>query len=160
MSFHLGGFGRFSFMSSPGGAEVVSIQASGSSANVGIGTDNPLGKLDVRGDIRLGSTGQFYAPAAQENLRIVRGVVTAAGGIITGTGFTVTRAAAGQYAIIFTTPFTAPPTVTASTESQGGLSRVAMTDGVTASVANIRVTGSTTGVTTDAPFHFIAIGPR
>ncbi len=160
LSFHLNGSGRFSFMGQAGGNEVMTVQPVGNTANVGIGTPSPSSRLDVRGDIRFGSSGQFYPPAGQENLRVIRGVVNAAGGILAGTGFTVSKGVAGVYTLNFTTAFTAPPTVTATADSQGGNSRVAMTDGAVAGSAGIRITVSGTGAGTDAPFHFIAMGPR
>jgi alpha-tubulin suppressor-like RCC1 family protein len=155
--FHLNGGGHFSFLDSAAGTEVFTISTFG---GVGIGTPSPTARLDVRGDIRFGSSGQYYPPAAEENLRIIRGVLTAAGGIIVGTGFTVTKGTAGLYTIRFTTLFSAAPTVTATADSQGGNPRVAMTDGVTATLATIRIVVSTTGASIDAPVHFTAIGPR
>lgn len=52
--------------------------------NVGIGTSAPTSKLEVRGDIRMGASGQWLAPASEEALRIVRGEVLAAGSINEG----------------------------------------------------------------------------
>ena len=45
--------------------------------NVGIGTNDtkPQAKLDVRGNVKLGSRVQYFAPGGEENLRIIRGVV-------------------------------------------------------------------------------------
>jgi hypothetical protein len=158
LMFNLGGDGgRFSFMSAPGGSELVSIASYGS---VGIGTASPNSKLDVRGDIALGSTGQYYAPGGQENLRIVRGVLNSSGGIIVGSGFTASHPSSGTYTVTFSPAFSAPPAVTVSGESGGAVPIVATTDGVTANAASFKLFYSTTGGANDAPLHFTAIGPK
>ncbi len=111
--------------------------------------------------LTLGSSGQYYAAGGQENLRIVRGVLSAAGGTIVGSGFTAAHSGTGVYTITFTTAFPAAPAVTATADSQGGNARVAMTDGVTGGVLTIRVMSiSSSPANTDAPVHFIAIGPQ
>src|SRR5262249_52377208 len=56
--------------------------------NVGIGTTSPQAKLDVRGDVKLGTNGQLFAPGSEENLRIIRGEVDKDGNIFLGSGFT------------------------------------------------------------------------
>jgi len=81
--------------------------------NVGIGTSAPQAALDVRGDVKLGTTGQYFAPGGEENLRIIRGYFDQAGNVDLGSGFTVTRNSKGDYTINFNTPFSAPPIVTA-----------------------------------------------
>lgn len=134
--------------------------------NVGIGTPQPpIAKLEVRGDIRLGPVGQYRAPAGEENLRIIRGVVSQTGSIIVGSGFTVSHPAIGQFTITFSTAFAGPPAVTATADNGGVITQYAIvsTAGVTSSWANFRVFGGdvTAGpVAGSLPFHFIAIGPR
>ena len=131
------------------------------SGNVGIGTTGPGTRLEVRGNIRLGNSGEYLAAAGGENLRIVRGTVSGAGGIILGSGFTVSRDSAGRYTITFTTPFAGTPTVTSVTEHDPGIIRTSETDGVTTSTAVILVWNvSNLATTVDGPFHFIAIGLR
>ncbi|HEX3716604.1 MAG TPA: hypothetical protein VH595_01440 [Verrucomicrobiae bacterium] len=44
--------------------------------NVGIGITNPAVPLQVNGTVMLGNGGSNYAASAQENLRIVRGIIT------------------------------------------------------------------------------------
>jgi len=89
-------------------------------ANVGIGTSLPLAKLDVRGDIRLGASGQLSATAGVEALRMIRGAVAADGTITSGSGFSVNRFATGQYMVTFSSPFSAPPSVSAMAKFQSG----------------------------------------
>jgi len=111
------------------------------------------------GRVALGSSGQLLAPAGEENLRIIRGVVSGAGGIIVGSGFTVSHGAAGsgQYTVTFNTAFSGAPAVTATADLNG---RLISTVGVLSSSANFQTRDVVAGVATDAAFHFIAIGPR
>ena len=70
--------------------------------------------------LTLGSSGQYYAPGGQENLRIIRGVFSATGSIIVGAGFSVTHTSTGVYTITFTTSFPSAPAATATADSGGG----------------------------------------
>jgi alpha-tubulin suppressor-like RCC1 family protein len=148
-------FYSFSFLDAPIGNELVRITGSGS---VGIGTPTPIAKLDVRGDVRLGNTGQFFAPGGVENLRIIRGRISGAGGITTGSGFTVSKTGTGAYTVNFTTSFASEPTITAT--PQVGLARIATCTNVGTSSAQFRTFDSASGSAIDQDFHFIAIGPR
>jgi len=144
-----------------GNAERLTIASSG---NIGIGATTPGAKLDVRGDIRLGASGEFLATSGEENLRIVRGIISSTGTILRGAGFTVARTfpsgSDGQFTITFTTPFASPPAVCFTADFVDFQPpRFAMTDDVNASSAAVRIFNAS-GVTLDTPFHFIAIGPR
>ncbi len=132
-----------------------------STGNVGIGTATPASRLEVRGDVRLGSVGEYFAPAGTENLRIIRGKVSAAGGISFGTGFSVTRTGVGVYSITYTTPYPsgAWPVITASAESNGTVARFAMINTPTHIAATIRIVNGS-GTAADADFYFIAVGTR
>jgi hypothetical protein len=103
---------RFAFLDAPNGNELLTIQ--GFLGNVGIGTNSPNTKLHVRGHVRLGASGELFAPGGVENIRILRGRISGAGGITTGSGFTVTKTGTGAYTVTFTTPFSAEPTITAT----------------------------------------------
>ena len=133
---------------------------------VGVGTTSPGAKLDVRGDIRLGTNGLF-APAGEENLRIIRGTVLLHDHR-DGNGFTHERVSEGDYLITFDTPFREPPSVTATAVDPAeslvdeDFCVVATYSAMTNSVhIRTRVHGGPNGEgTKDYDFHFIAIGPR
>lgn len=127
------------------------------SGNVGIGVTSPTNKLDVRGDIRLGNSSQYLAPGGVENLRIIRGIVNSAGTILEGTGFTVTKGAAGFFTITFSPSFADLPAVVVS--AQSGIDRIATCTSVSAFSTGI-VTRDSAGSVVDNQFNFIAIGPR
>lgn len=156
------------------GGEPLNRLLVGATGNVGIGTESPLAKLDVRGDIRLGASGQFRATGGEESLRIVRGIVAANGAILAGSGFSVSHGSIANYVITFTTPFQGPPSVTATPHRPSNDSYAAsvMTDGITGAAFTLVVTreqminygpvpGSTTpSIWEDETFSFIAVGPR
>jgi hypothetical protein len=54
-----------------------------------------------------------------ERLKVIRGGVSAAGGILLGSGFSSTRLDAGKYQIVFSTPFAGSPGVQLTPISQG-----------------------------------------
>jgi len=131
--------------------------------NVGIGTDAPLGTLDVRGRIRFGVNSEFRAVSATDTLHIIRGTVSSGGAVLDGTGFTVLHAGTGDYGITFNTPFLTRPTVTASVEWEFPASdpgRIAMVDNFTTAGGNIVVVTSASQSLLNARFNFIAIGIR
>ena len=136
--------------------EALTVTSAGS---VGIGTATPAVKLDVRGDIALGASGQYQATAGEEKLRVIRGKVSGAGAILLGTGFTATRSSAGTYVIGFSPQFAAIPAMTVSAEWVAGTAYTAMTNGVLMSGGGVRITNGS-GTLVDRDFYFIAIGPR
>ncbi|PYS88677.1 MAG: hypothetical protein DMF64_19950 [Acidobacteria bacterium] len=135
--------------------------------NVGIGlpaNGTPQAKLDVRGDVKLGSTGQLFAPGGEENLRIIRGFFDDGGNINAGQGFTVSTSPSllGTYFVTFNTPFSGVPAVTATCEDVGGSSGsacIASIFGVGANSMTIDVFDDA-GNSVDSQVLFIAIGPR
>jgi hypothetical protein len=130
------------------------------SGNMGIGTSFAGAKLDVRGSIKLGNSGEFYAPGATENLRVVRGVLSGAGGVLVGSGFTVSHPSGGVYTVTFNPSFTSSPTVTANVESGAGAARLVTLQNVTANSATFNIVVPNTLAVADAAFHFTAMGGR
>jgi hypothetical protein len=109
------------------------------------------------GGVTIGLSGQYFATGGNENLCIIRGVVSSTGTILQGTGFTVSRTGTGAYTISFTSAFSNVPAVTAT--AQSGLMIVATVTSVTASAAPVR-TFNSSGTATDNQFNFIAVGPQ
>ena len=147
--FHLGGGGgSFAFLDAPSGSQLVNIQSFGGSGNA---------RLNVLGQVGLGSSGQYNAPGVySENLRIVRGYVQNNGTVLTGVGFTVSHVATGGYMLTFNPPFSDTPVMTASVHSGAvRIATVAPTSGTTAYVYTW-----TTGGASDEYFYFIAIGSQ
>lgn len=158
IGFGTAGDPDFSIVNARGSGDIVLNPFSG---NVGVGTASPGGKLDVRGNIKLGTSGQFFAPAGEENLRIIRGVVAANGSILAGSGFSVVHNAAGDYTINFVTGFASLPAITAAGERSAS-SLFVMTDGVSSTSARLVFFSKYDNAENnyDCAFHFIAIGPR
>ncbi|MEZ5065871.1 MAG: hypothetical protein R3B81_14145 [bacterium] len=129
---------------------------------MGIGTTAPAAKLDVRGDVRLGPSGQYFAPGGTENLRIIRGTVRGDGVILAGSGFTVQNVIPGQgfYRITYTTPFAGAASVTVSARRPAGAA-LRWVYASNSDTGGVNVTGQLTQTTaTDTDFDFCAIGPR
>jgi hypothetical protein len=125
---------------------------------MGVGTTAPTAKLDVRGDIRLGFSGEYYAPAGETNLRIIRGIVANTGFRSFGAGFTSTRISTGVYDVSFSTTFVDRPTVTVSAESSGTV-RIALVDSPTIGGVRIRIVNAA-GTPADGYFHIMVMGLR
>ena len=140
--------------------ERVNVSAAG---DVGIGTGSPAAKLDVRGDVKLGPSGQYFTPGGEENLRIIRGVVDGDGSVLAGSGFTSSRSEEGNYTLTWNTPFASRPSVTATAlQDLFGNDRIASgweLNGNLTTLVNI-VVRDLSGNPVNSDFNFIAIGPR
>lgn len=142
------------------GASRVTVAATG---NVGIGTASPAAKLQVNGDVRLGPGGSQFAASGEENLRIVRGRVSASGTILAGTGFGSPGwygPPHNQFVVVFIPPFSGPPVVTVTATAVNGWATGASIKGN----PDASSVGVITWVSSDSiqpvEFSFIAIGPR
>jgi len=139
------------------GAQGISFN--GTNSNVGIGTTTPTQRLDVRGNIALGNSGELRAPGGEENLRIIRGDIRGDNGTIReGSGFTFERQDVGDYVVTFNTAFSDNPTVTATAITNGPNINVIVV-GLGPGVVQFRAFNAS-GALTDSNVHFIAIGPR
>jgi hypothetical protein len=150
----------FGYGTSDAFTERMRIKGNG---NVGIGTSAPLAKLEVRGNIRMGSTGTEFAAGGVENLRILRGALNGAGtGTIQyGAGFTIATEGNFIRKITFNTPFLSPPAVTAtSNDCTGCFVRMCEILEVTSSYVRVAEYNRHDGSYSGGPFNFIAIGPR
>ena len=130
---------------------------------VGIGTSSPGAALDVRGDVRMGASGQYLAAGSTQNLRIVRGIIEPdgtvfPGGTTNGNGFFISRSGTGTYAITFNPAFADVPALTITPYSANAP--------VTANCNSGSPSGYSTVVTwvgtakADSWWNFIAIGGR
>lgn len=129
----------------------------GDSGALGIGTTEPRGLLDVRGNIVFGPFGDVTAVGGHENLRMLRGTFAADGSTINGAGFAVSRAGVGIYTIVFSTPFANSPAVTANVFNTLPLVINVSAQGANSAVIQVR---NFSGALTDSAVNFIAIGPR
>jgi len=136
----------------------------GPGGNVGIGTNAPLAKLDVRGSIRLGNSGELSAASGPENLRLLRGNIDGAtGNILAGSGFTCSRVLAGLYLIQFNQSFSGTPSVTATawaTITQQARWANVDSQFITSSLVRIEMRDAATNALADTRFSFCVIGPR
>jgi hypothetical protein len=137
--------------------DAIDRMAIGRDGDVGIGTNNPTAKLDVRGDVKLGGSGQYQATASEEKLRIVRGRVDINSNILSGSGFTAVRLSTGVYRISFTSGF---PDVPAVTCSGNYLNIDAYVIDAGQGRFDVHQFNSSTNTPADAGFSFIAAGTR
>src|ERR1041384_3878252 len=130
--------------------------------DIGIGTQAPAAKLQVRGDILLGSSAVRFALAGEENLRIISGNVSATGAIIAGTGFTCQRIDIGDYVLEFTTPFAFVPTMTITTriDTTVSPSTWAHVRSVDSAGARVWIKDDSFNGYSSSDFAFCVIGPR
>ena len=124
---------------------------------VGIGTTTPGATLDVRGNVKLGTNGQYFATGGAENLRIVRGIVNTSGGIYNGTGFTITHTSTGNYTITFSPAFADAPSLTITAYTAGSPVTANCTGGTPSGYSVTTWVGTTQA---DSWWNFVAIGAR
>ena len=91
----------------------------------------------------------------QAGYRTVSGRITGSGAVVAGTGFAVTRTAAGTYTVRLTPPLRSVHSITATVEWGAG-NYVAALDAVAPDSFVIRTKESTTGIAADvAPFFTV-----
>lgn len=129
---------------------------------LGIGTDSPTQALDVRGSIKLGTTGTFFAVGGVSEMRIVAGSVPV-GGVASGTGWDASHTAQGVCRVDYATPFTATPVVVVTPVDADGDDQILTVKGSTNAgftVSSLDTVPPNVGTTVDTAFNFIAYGPR
>lgn len=90
--------------------------------------------------------------------RFLFGGVNSTGAILHGTGFTITKGAAGVYTINFNTAFSDIPGFTFNPLNVSGVRNYDVVSASASSVQVIVITSAGAGI--DTPFIFVAIGPR
>jgi hypothetical protein len=124
--------------------------------NVGIGTIAPTQKLDVRGEITMGASGQYFASGGQEDIWMVRGAIDSFGSSTAGCCYSVTHSGTGVYDIVFTGVPLGPLVTTVTPGAfRFGASTVTISGGV-----RILVWRQDTGNFADCSFSFITMGQR
>lgn len=138
---------------STSGTDVLTVASGG---NLGVGTTEPLAKLDVRGNIRAGTGGELFVPGSSDNSRIIAGRVSSNGNPFLGTGYTSQRLQTGYYRITYTTPFPGTPIATVTPV---GAARIVYVLGINATVCDV-ITQNTSGAASDIDIMFTIVGPR
>jgi hypothetical protein len=85
----------------------------------------------------------------------VSGVISAAGAIVSGTGFTVTKGGAGLYSIQFVPPLSGTPAITFGADAAGGSDLIVEYSAASATAFNVQVLVVSAGLG-DRAFSFNA----
>jgi hypothetical protein len=132
------------------------------SGRVGIGTNSPRAKLEVRGDIQLGLAGDLFALGGLQSLRVLAGQVGDDGTYSAGSGFNSSRTTEGRYTVSFTSAYTVAPIVIACAVDASGQDNIVTVRNIDSDGFQIvarDATGSEAGDRQDTAFAFIALGP-
>jgi hypothetical protein len=97
-------------------------------------------------------------PAGDENLRFLRGRISANGFVTNGAGFSSIRLAAGLYRVTYTNAFSNTANVVVTPFTMGG-PLVAVVRTTTSNQFQVQIT-TPNGIATDNDFQFIVSGPR
>lgn len=135
-----------------------------SGANVGIGATVPSQRLEVRGNIAMGPSGDLFAVGGVLNLRLVTGSITSTGGYTANQGHTASRTGTGVYHVAFTSAFPNVPVVVVTLNAPLADDNVINVKNVSASgfdvvVRDINDSGGGTSAQ-DSAFNFVAFGTR
>ncbi len=158
-----GAFGLYNESGAAGGTYIVGQNALRltvlNTGNVGIGTATPAAALEVRGDVKLGATGQYLTGGGEENLRMIRGTIGPSGNVLQGAGFSVYHGTLGIYDIAFFGAFPNAPTITATVEYTSGTPLFAMNMGVYAGGVRVLLINHA-GSPAEGTIHFTAVGSK
>lgn len=151
-----------------------------SDGNVGVGTTAPREALEVNGNVRIGTNGDWLAAGGGENLRLLRGTWTPSMGFgATGTGWSMAHPGPGLFLIVFDPAFPAPPSASVTQINGAGDSNpfpffdfifdlfgtaASTLDnciilGITPTYMMVK-TGRTDGSPEDRSFSFLVVGSR
>lgn len=144
------------------GGDKMSVTTQG---RVGVGTTTPAESLDVRGNVKLGGTGSYFALGALDNSRVIAGTVPEAGNA-SGNGWQSFHVPlqVGSYIVAFPVPFTSIPIVVATlvdppNEDNTLCVKDVSSGGFTVVIKDITNAGDNTAPQ-DSAFNFIALGLR
>jgi hypothetical protein len=142
------------------GGDKLFVTASG---NLGIATATPAERLDVRGNIKLGTNGDFFGVGCIDNLRMVAGRISSTGVQQSGSGFSVSRTAVGLYLVTYNNAFSSIPVVVASLVDSLNQDNFLTIVSSTASGFELHSKDDDPNAAAsyqDSAFNFIALGPR
>jgi hypothetical protein len=129
---------------------------------MGVGTTTPTAKLDVRGDIRLGPSGEFLATTGSENLRVLRARVSDTGVVLSGSGISVgSHTQTGVYLLNFSPgfPTLSPAPTVIVTPTSSSVPSFAIVSGESWSGVFVRIM-NTSGTLINETFNVIVVGAR
>jgi len=128
---------------------------------LGVGTDAPAEALDVRGNVKLGGAGNYFALGALANWRVIAGTVPEAGNAA-NSGWTSSHAITGSYTVSFPVAFDATPIVVVTLVDPLNDDNTICVRGVGQAGFTVLIKDITGGGTTaqDSAFNFVALGPR
>ncbi|MFM7169413.1 MAG: hypothetical protein ACKOYH_00965 [Cyanobium sp.] len=142
------------------GGNKLSVSAGGS---LGIGTDNPSERLEVRGNIKLGTNGTYFGVGCLDNWRMIAGRVDVNGTRADGSGFTSSRLSDGRYEITFTVGFSSVPVVVATLVAALNQDNFLTIENLSSTSFILQSMDDEPGrerSVQDSAFNFIALGPR
>jgi len=126
-----------------------------------VGTDAPAEALDVRGNVKLGGAGNYFALGALANWRVIAGTVPEAGNAA-DSGWSSSHAVTGSYTVSFPVAFDATPIVVVTLVDPLNDDNTICVRGVGQAGFTVLIKDITGGGTTaqDSAFNFVALGPR
>ncbi|MFO1322810.1 MAG: hypothetical protein U1F15_01990 [Burkholderiales bacterium] len=136
----------------------VTVTAPG---NVGIATDAPAERLDVRGNVKLGASGNYFAVGAPVNVKLIAGSVPE-NAPAAGDGWSASHTGEGTYHVDFSPPFQGTPVVVVTLVNPLAEDNVICVTASGQSGFNVVVRDIEADSTEpqNSAFNFIAIGAR
>jgi hypothetical protein len=132
-------------------------------ARLGVGTGTPAEALEVRGNVKLGTNGEYYGVGCLDNVRVIAGCVGDDGSVLgTHTGFTISKSTTrdGDYTIKYDTTFSETPVVVATLVDAVDDDDVLTVANSSSSGFDIHITDAEDQSFEDNAFNFIVLGRR